>query len=119
MTTCCEMVSQDKKNMVMGDMVSQDQGNMAVGDMVSTGAGWDWGSGELHDVPRQEEPHGVPGQEEHSGWVMVSQDQENTVVRDMVSMDLGETGTDQEESKEDMVLINLVCKSLITDQSDH
>ena len=28
MTTCCEMVSQDKKNMVVGDMVSQDQGNM-------------------------------------------------------------------------------------------
>ena len=44
---------------------------------------------------------------------MVSQDQENTVVRDMVSMDLGETGTDQEEPKEDMVLRYLVCKSLI------
>ena len=39
MTTCCEMLSQDKKNMVMGDMVSQDQGNMAVGDMVSMGLG--------------------------------------------------------------------------------
>ena len=39
MTTCCERLSQDKKNMVMGDMVSQDQGNMVVGDMVSTDLG--------------------------------------------------------------------------------
>ena len=97
MTMCCEMVSQDKKNMVVGNMVSQDQGNMVVGDMVSTDLG----------------ETGVVGN------FMVSQDKENMVVGDMVSMDLGETGTDQEEPKEDMVLINLVCKSLITDQSDH
>ena len=50
---------------------------------------------------------------------MVSQDQENTVVRDIASMNLSEAGTDQEEAKEDMVPINLVCISLITDQSGH